>query len=189
VESVETELTHPFRIQTPSLVLRPFDLSDAAAAYALSIEPAALQWLPSQVFADEVAARRRILFFIEQYASSPDPRHGPHVLAVEHKRDGKLIGHVGLGEFEGDAEIGFGIAEAYQGQRLAVEAVIATCRWAFDKFGLPRILGIAVQSNEASRKVLVRAGFEYQTDRFMCAQGTDQMVSIYSLSDTKAENG
>jgi RimJ/RimL family protein N-acetyltransferase len=44
------------------------------------------------------------------------------------------------------------------------------------------ILGIAAQRNEASRRVLLRAGFEHAEDRVMCFQGTEQAVSVYGLS-------
>jgi len=64
---------------------------------------------------------------------------------------------------------------------LAVEAVVAACSWAFGKFGLSRILAITAHSNEGSKKVLVRAGFEHQEDRVMLFQGTEEKVGVYSL--------
>jgi RimJ/RimL family protein N-acetyltransferase len=183
---VESESAQLFRIETEALVLRPFELGDAAAVYALSIEPAARQWLPSQVYADEVEARDVLKSLIEAYAAPADPHLGPYVLAVEHQVDGSLIGHVGLSPFEGDAEIGFGIAEAYQRQGLATEGVVAVCRWAFERFGLPRILAIAAQSNQGSRRVLTRAGFGHQGDRVICFQGAEQGVSVYYLNGPQA---
>jgi RimJ/RimL family protein N-acetyltransferase len=162
VGNVESESRQLFRIETKALVLRPFRLGDMAAVYTLSNEPSARQWLPSQVYADEVAARGVLKFLIDQYAAPSDPRRGAYVLAVDHRGDGTLIGHVGLSPFEGDVEIGFAIAKAYQRQGLGVEAVIAACRWAFGRFGLPRILALTAQSHQGSRKVLARAGFEHQ---------------------------
>jgi len=172
-----------FRIETEALVLRPFELGDAAAVYAQSNEPACRQWLPSQVQADESEARALLQLLIDQYAAPADPRHGAYVLAVDHRNDGGLIGHVGLSPLDGEVEVGCAIAEAYQRRGLAVEAVIAVCHWAFDEFGLQRILGITAQSNHASRKVLARAGFEHQVDRVMCFQGTEQAVSVYCLRE------
>ena len=182
MRNVEDESGQLFRIETEALVLRPFELGDAAAVCAQSNEPACRQWLPSQVQADEAEAHALLKLLIEQYAAPADPRHGPYVLAVDHRSDGGLIGHVGLSPLDGDVEVGFAIAEAYQRQGLAVEAVIAACHWAFDEFGLPRIMAIAAQSNHGSRKVLARAGFEHQVDRVMCFQATEQAVSVYCLS-------
>jgi RimJ/RimL family protein N-acetyltransferase len=186
VTNVESESGAQFRIETEALVLRPFGLGDAAVAYVLSNEPAFRQWLPSQVYADEVEACGALKFLVEKYAAPADPRLGPYVLAVEHQVDGSLIGHVGLSPFEGDVEIGFAIAEAYQRQGLATEGVVAACRWAFGRFGLTRILAIAAQSNQGSRRVLARAGFGHQEDRVMCFQGTEQAVSVYCLRGPEA---
>lgn len=179
--NVETESRHLFRIETETLVLRRFELGDAAAAFALSKESAYRRGLPSQVYADVIEARGVLKYLIEQFAAPADPRHGPYVLAIEHRRDGKLIGHVGLSPFDGEVEVGFAIAEAYQRQGLAVEAVVEACRYALGRFGLPRILAITARSNQGSRKVLARAGFEHHEDRVMCFQGKDQMVSVYYL--------
>ena len=130
-------------------------------------------------------ARALLEFLIEQSAAPGDPRLGPFVLAVDHRGDDALIGHVGLSplhdEYDGEVEVGFAIAEAYQRRGLAVEAVVAACRWAFGRFGLPRIVGIAARENHASRKVLERAGFEHRADRVMVFQGPEQTVSVYRL--------
>lgn len=168
-----------FRIETKALVLRHFELEDTAAVYALSNESSSRQWLPSQVYADEAAARGALAFLIDQYETPADPRRGPYVLAIDHRTDGTLIGHVGLSPFEDDVEIGFAVAEAYQRRGLAVEAVIASCRWAFGRFALPRILAITANENQSSQKVLARAGFEHQADRVMSFQGSKQAVRVY----------
>ena len=169
-------------IETTSLVLRHFKPEDAAEVQRQSNEPSSRLGLPSQVCADADAARELLDYLIGQYAEPGDPRSGPYVLAVDHRTDSTLIGHVGLSPLDGQVEIGFAIAEAYQRRGLAVEAVKAACDWAFDRFGLSSILAIAAQANGGSRKVLVRAGFEYQSDRTMCFQGTDQKVSEYYLT-------
>lgn len=186
---MDTESGHSLRIETESLVLRPFELGDAAAFWTLNKESTYGQWLPSQVYADESEALGVLKSLIGQFASPADPRRGAYVLAVDHRRDDKLIGHVGLSPFESDVEIGFAIAEAYQRQGLALEAVMATCRWAFRKFGLPRIVAITALSNQGSRRVLARAGFEHHEDRHMLFQGTDERVSVYYLSGPEIDVG
>jgi RimJ/RimL family protein N-acetyltransferase len=179
--SVETESGHLVRIETDALVLRPFEREDAATVFALSTEPAYMRGLPSQVYADETESLGALEFLIAQFAEPADPRHGPYVLAIDHRGDDTLIGHVGLSPLKGEVEVGFAIGEAYQRRGLAVEAVDAACRWALSKFELPKILALTAHSNEGSRKVLARAGFEHQEDRVMPFQGTEQTVSVYSL--------
>jgi hypothetical protein len=68
------ERGHRFRIETNALVLRHFELEDTAAVYALSNESSLRQWLPSQVYADEVEARGVLEFLIDQYRTPADPR-------------------------------------------------------------------------------------------------------------------
>jgi RimJ/RimL family protein N-acetyltransferase len=170
------------RIETASLELRPFRIEDAAAAHVLSNEAQFRQWLPSQVYADEAAARCALQSLIEGYGLPADPRHAPFVLATDHKKDERLIGHVGLSPFGGEVEVGFAIAEAYQRRGLATEAVVAACHWAFARFELARIVAITAVSNLGSRAVLARAGFEHQEDRVGDFQATQQTVSVYRLS-------
>jgi len=179
---VKNEDANRLPIETPSLVLRPFVVSDAERVFALNDEVAARTWLPSQVYADRAEALAALEFLIGQYSSPGDPRRGPYVLAVEHRADSVLIGHVGFSPLDGDVEIGCAIAEDYQRRGLAVEAVVASSRWVFRSFALERILGITAKANTASRRTVARAGFIHQEDRTMRFQGTEQEVCVYELS-------
>jgi RimJ/RimL family protein N-acetyltransferase len=173
-------------IETASLVLRPFTLEDASPAYHLSHEAAYREGLPSQVYADEAEARG-VLARLIQYLDAPsDPRSEPYVLAVDHRQDRRLIGHVGLSPFEGEVEVGFAIAHAYQRRGFATEAVATTCRWALGRFGLSRILALAAPANQGSRIVLGRAGFEHTEDRLLGFQGREQRVSVYHYPGRRA---
>ena len=172
----------PLVLKTPSLVIRPFVLDDAPRMFVLSNEDASRTWLPSQVYADEAVAVSVLTFLMDQFATPADPRRGAYVLAIEHRTSATLIGHVGFSPFEEDVEIGFAIAQDYQRRGLAVEAIVAACRWVFQEFELDRILGIVSMANVSSRRALVRAGFEHQTDKVMKSQGSVQPVSFYSLA-------
>lgn len=176
-------------VETASITLRRLVAGDAADLFLLSNEPTFRQWLPSQVYADEAEARAALDFLASQCAAPANPKLGPYVLAIEHRVDRRLIGHVGLSPIGSDVEIGFAIAEAYQRRGLAAEAVVAACRWAFERFELSMILGIAAQRNEASMRVLLRAGFEHEEDRVMCFQGTEQAVAVYGLSRRPLRRG
>lgn len=168
-------------ITTPALRLRRFVRDDAPSVLALSREDAAAAWLPSQIYRDLEHATAVVEFLIAQYGTPGDPRRGPFVLAIEHAADGVLVGHVGLSPLDDDVEIGFAIAEAYQGRGLATEAVSAATRWAFGAYALPRIVGITAADNLASQRTLLRAGFVHETDRVMMFQGTERGVRVYKL--------
>lgn len=174
--------TNPLPFRTKSLILRRFVPEDARRLFTLSNEVAFRRWLPSQVYSDESHARSALEFLIDQYSSPAHPRHGPYVLAIEHRTDRALIGHVGFSSFQDEVEIGFAIAQQYQGRGFAAEAVIAASRWAIGEFGLQRIIGIAAAANSASIRTLLRAGFVHQENRVMVMQGVEQPVSILQLS-------
>ena len=76
-------------------------------------------------------------------------------------KDGTHIGELcfkGLSE-EGTAEIGYGIAEDYQGHGYATEAVSALLDWAFKQPGVSRVTAETEESNIASQRVLKKSGF------------------------------
>lgn len=76
-------------------------------------------------------------------------------------KDGTHIGELcfkGLSD-EGIAEIGYGIAEDYQGCGYAAEAVSALVGWAFRQPGAMCVMAETEASNIVSQKVLHKAGF------------------------------
>jgi RimJ/RimL family protein N-acetyltransferase len=169
-------------IKTRSLLIRQFVQDDAGALLALSHEDTLRTWLPNQVYADAAHAASVLEFLIGAYSTPADPRYGPYVLAIEQRIDRALIGHVGFSPVDGDVEIGFAIGQTYQRRGFATEAIVAACRWAIDVFTLQKIVGITSVANTASRRALLRAKFEHEGERVMRFQGTDQTVSMYTLS-------
>lgn len=169
-------------IETRSLLLRHFDLGDATTMLILSNEQTARTWLPSQVYRDDAHARSALEFLLSQCSSPGNPRHGPYVLAIEHRTSSSLIGHIGFSPLDDEVEIGFSIAEKYQRQGFASEAIVAASDWALRTFALNRILGITSVANIGSRRALVRARFAYEGEKTMRFQGTEQQVCVYALS-------
>ena len=76
-------------------------------------------------------------------------------------KDGSHIGELcfkGLSE-KGTAEIGYGIADEYQGCDYATEAVSALTEWALNRPGVSYVTAETEESNIASQRVLQKAGF------------------------------
>lgn len=76
-------------------------------------------------------------------------------------KDGTHIGELcfkGITE-EGTAEIGYGIAEDYQGCGYATEAVSALTDWALNQPGVSCVTAETEETNIASQRVLKKAGF------------------------------
>lgn len=76
-------------------------------------------------------------------------------------KDGTHIGELcfkGITE-EGTSEIGYGIAEEYQGCGYATEAVSALTGWALEQANVTCIMAETEESNIASQRVLQKSGF------------------------------
>jgi RimJ/RimL family protein N-acetyltransferase len=169
-------------LKTRSLLLRHFVLEDAVAFHTLSDEETSRTWLPSQVYRDHAHACSVLASLIGHYTTPGNPTQGPYVLAIEHRTDRALIGHVGFSPLDDEVEIGFSIAERHQRQGLATEAIGAASRWVFETFGLRRLLGVTSRANIASMRTLRRAGFVHEEDRVMAFQGIEEAVCVQVLS-------
>ncbi len=77
---------------------------------------------------------------------------------------GGLIGGIGFKEFKRgeSAEIGYWIAKPYWGRGIATKSVRRLCEYAFSEFSFVRITALVFLFNEASCKVLIKAGFRFE---------------------------
>ena len=91
-------------------------------------------------------------------------RFGFGLWLVVRKSDGVAIGTCGLLRRESlpAVDVGYALLPAYWGQGYASEAVQATLRYARDELGLRRIVGVVADGNDASARVLEKAGLRYE---------------------------
>ncbi len=169
------------RIETPSLVLRPFTLGDTRRMLEMSQEDCARRWLPSQVCADERHATTVIEYLIGQFNLDANPTKNAFVFGIEKKPTGRLIGHVGLSPLVDTVEVGFGIAASEQRKGYAAEGVTGVCAWGLERFSLPEIVGVTDEENVASQRVLIRCGFSRKEEKMMRFQGADRPVIIFEI--------
>ena len=97
---------------------------------------------------------------VNQIINSYDSKDGPFVYAVIRKKDNINLGYVQLVKIEEGWEIGYHIAEIYNGNGYATEAVNLFLDHIKNNTNLKQIIGIALASNKASRRVLEKCGFE-----------------------------
>ena len=80
--------------------------------------------------------------------------------------DGRAVGGVGLQPMTDvnrrTAEIGYWVGAAYWGRGIATEAVTLVTAWAFSTHGFLRIFAQPFAGNQASRRVLEKAGYELE---------------------------
>ena len=162
-------------LQTPRITLRAFSPEDAAVLYALSQEETLKRHLPDQVY-DTVEEAAEVAAFLMDKASKGQ---WPFVLGVVIRETGELIGHVGLSPVENGIEIGYSIAMAHQGKAYATEVVAAFSKWGAEHIDLSGIWAIVRADNEASIKVLKKAGYVWAWEDRKKAFGGWQLCCGY----------
>jgi aminoglycoside 6'-N-acetyltransferase len=144
-------------IRTERLILRRFHPEDATtlAAYRSDEDVARYQAWEAPVTLEQ--ARR----LIEDMAAGDPDEPGWFQYAVERTADGAHIGDVGVNLHPNrmQAEIGFTVAAAYQGQGYASEAVRAVLDRLFTVQGVQRVSAECDARNAASARLLERVGF------------------------------
>lgn len=150
-----------FTIETPRLLLRPWQGRDRAPFAAVNADPAVRRYYyPSLLSAGESAA-------VLDAAMTGFAADGFGFLAVERKSDGALIGGAGLSrpgpEVPGDdqVEIGWILGQAYWRQGYATEASLAWLDAGWRRFGLDTVIGYTSAVNMGSRRTMERVGMRH----------------------------
>lgn len=150
------------QIETARLLLRPVIDSDLDAfAGHVYGDPEVARYLPAtQLTPRERSAR--ILGRIPQVWAE----RGYGLWVVTDKASGQVLGDCGLGFVEeaGEVEVLYAFAKAAWGRGIATEAARASVRFGFQQAQLPRIIGLVMHENIASRRVLEKCGLSYVKD-------------------------
>jgi RimJ/RimL family protein N-acetyltransferase len=167
----------PHRIDTPRLVLRAPIRGDVPDLVRLADNTAIaerLTRLPSPY------TRADAIAFVEIMAQRADGR--PYAITL----DDRLVGVVGL-TFAPDAvpELGYWLGEPYWGRGLMSEAVKGLVDAAFATRLFPRLMARALASNAASRRILVKTGFQVLREGPMEVRGREQPTVFFELEQPK----
>ncbi|WP_346900536.1 GNAT family N-acetyltransferase [uncultured Roseibium sp.] len=105
--------------------------------------------------------------------------------AIRMNVTGRFIGIAKYGEMEagGRVHVGYWLGEPFWGQGLATEAVHALVDHAFSHGTMAELSGACRVTNPASRRVLVKSGFQYRDQSMIRSLGAGGTVPIerYSL--------
>lgn len=152
------------RLETPRLVLRPWEDRDRADCAAINADPEVRRY-----YYPSVLTRAETDALIDE-ATAKMAEDGFGFVAVERKADGALIGGAGLSrpgpEVPGDhpAEIGWVLGRAFWRQGYATEIGLACLDAAWARFGLPSVIGYTSAINTPSRRAMERLGLAYVAD-------------------------
>lgn len=137
-----------------------------------SLDEDNIKFVPDEVFETIEEAKEVVDFIIESYKSE----NGPFIYAVIRKEDNKNIGYVQLIKIDDGWEIGYHIAKEYTSKGYATEAVSAFVKYLKESTKLNEIIGIALASNKASRKVLEKCGFKLIFEGYGIYQGKKRKI-------------
>ena len=145
-------------LQTPRLLLRDFEPSDLAAVRDYALDPRVVASVLHEIRTEhELGAH----FSAVLNARAFRPRRA-FELAVVVRRSGKVIGTCELARVSGGvAEIGYLLARRYWGRGYATEIAIALRDAAFAQLKVSRLRALIADDNDASRKVLAKAGLHW----------------------------
>src|SRR5215469_2130815 len=169
------------KIETDRLILRPFELSDAQAAFCWLGDPVVMRFTPTGPDKSIEETKTRLAVFMDHQQT-----HGFSKWLVLDRDSGVAIGDSGLLVLQdyGWIDLGFRFAQQYWGKGLATEAASVWVRTAFDALHLKRLSAFVHPENVASIRVLEKV--EFRNERREMVMG---MNSILFYLDAKARKG
>lgn len=149
----------PPPLQTSRLLLRPFELDDAQAAFEV-LEQDPLVWEFDPGYARTYGERCEI---VEQY-SRWNETEGVGGLVIADRESGRFLGQIGLqlAVFDwpdgarAEVEIFYKLGAAWWGKGLAAEAATAVLQFARDQMHVRRIVAMTHHDNLRSCRLLER---------------------------------
>lgn len=171
----------PDRIETKRLILRPFEASDAAAAFAWFGHPVVMRFTPAGADKSIEETNVRVAGYVEHQKI-----HGFSKWLVLNRASGVAIGDSGLLVLQdyGWVDLGFRFAQPYWGKGFATEAASAWVRAAFAEFRLTRLGAFVHPDNHASIRILEKLGFH--AERREMVMGMDSSVFFLDASTRNA---
>ena len=143
--------------ETPRLVVRAFSPVDVEAFVSYRADPEVARY---QSWSDYTLERGQA--FVESLQGvTPGVPGEWFQLALEDRASGTLVGDLALhvdAEEPRQAEVGFSLATDQQGHGYATEALTAFLGWAFETFGLHRVIAVTDALNAPSAALLERVG-------------------------------
>lgn len=161
--------------ETPRLILREIEEQDEDALFELDSDPEVHNYLGNKPIQNKEQIRLVIAFIRQQYEDNGIGRW-----AVEDKSTGQFIGWAGLKFFRDEVnghsdfyELGYRFMKKHWGKGYATESAKASVDYGFSELKLKEIFAMTDINNQASKKVLIKTGFEHITVFDFNAEPTD----------------
>ncbi|WP_459502678.1 GNAT family N-acetyltransferase [Bacillus sp. C1] len=175
-------------LETDRLKLRELTLLDAEIMFHYFEKESVIRYFGMDSFQNMKQVKHTIQAFRKKYEEGSVIRWG-----IELKGTDQLIGTCGfhlINQNHNRAEIGYELDDTYWGKGYASEALQAILTYGFEKLGLIRIAAVVYTENEASHRLLKRAGFQEEglLRKYMLQNGIAHDTVIYSLLEEEWQN-
>ena len=152
-------------IETERLILRKFVMEDYKEVFEFGSNPLVQKYTGCPNMKNLQEAKDEIKYtWFEDYKN-----YGYGRFATIYKPDNKLIGFAGLKylpEME-ETDLGYRFLPEYWNMGIATEVSKELVKYGFETLKLKRIIGITMQENPTSSKVLEKAGLKhYKIDEY-----------------------
>lgn len=175
-------------IETKRLILRRFALTDAVGYLELRSNEEAMRYMDRPYFDTKEEAKEAIKKIHQEYRDKEGIWW-----ALADKRNNKFMGYVGfkdINQKDKSAEIGYILHPDYWASGWMTEAVDAVLDFVFRELNLHRVVGNINPSNEASRGLLLKFGFQkeayFREDYYFAGEFLDS--EIYGLLAAEFES-
>jgi RimJ/RimL family protein N-acetyltransferase len=153
---------------TERLVLRPWNVGDAAAALGAYGDAQVARWLAPAM--DQVADEGAMRLVLQQWVAEDARMVTPAGRwAIESREDGRLIGGATLLPLPPDDEfeVGWQLHPDAWGHGYAAETGLALARWAFDQ-GIEQVIAVVRPANSRATATVRRIGMEWvgETEKY-----------------------
>ncbi|XP_058075632.1 uncharacterized protein LOC131224085 [Magnolia sinica] len=165
---------------TPQISLRPFDLSDVDDFLVWAGDDHVTQFCSW----DTYTSRDNALNFLKEVTVS-HPWY--RAICIDNRPIGSIFVLPGTGNDAHRGAIGYALGREYWGQGIATLAVKMVISSIFSEFpDLERVEGLVIAENEASQRVLEKAGFlrEGLLRKYTFVKGKSRDIVIYSFLAT-----
>lgn len=172
----------PKILETPRLILRPFESNDVEAAFGWFGDPLVMRFTATGPDKSLKETQIRLARYQEH-----DAAHGFSKWMVLDRVSGSPIGDAGLIDLKecGWIDLGYRFAQPHWGKGLATEAASAWIRTAFDEFHFGQINAFVHPENIASIRVLQKLNF--QTVRRDIIMGMDAILFALQAKGARIE--
>ncbi|MGH2818870.1 MAG: GNAT family N-acetyltransferase [Actinomycetota bacterium] len=168
-------------LQTPRLVLEPWDETRLEEWVALASDPAMTRWIGSGDAWSRARSERQFRLMLDHWRD-----HGFGWRSALDRESRAWLGFVGLNHVTpndvelgaDDVEIGWWLKSVVWGRGLASEGALALRDEAFESVKLDRIVSRHHASNPASGRVMEKIGMRFERD---ATGGQGEPVRIYVL--------